>query len=698
MTEIRDPDSLLGAALCEAEAFELPQSWPAGRRELKGVTIDSERTMDRDDAVWLERDQDGFAVHVAISDVGSFLSPSSAVAAYAETIGQSRYLRYQTLPMLPPRLSEGVLSLLDTQETPVLSLALSVDFHGEVVSLEFVKARLQPRRLTYNQVNALNRGQSATSTDHFLVLLEKFALNLIRERQERGAFAYYDPTTGVMTDEEGRLFRMGVGTSHVGELIVQEFMILANTAVAEYLWRNHVPALFRNHEMAVAMSVEQAVELVLSGSPEGRAALAQGFGRARYGTTPHGHAALNLDAYAHWTSPLRRFADFVNHMNLVAHLENRAMPYARDRLDEIAEHLNRVADEIRDAKARHFKAVTHAADARLLNGSVESLLELDEDTFYRLVKVAHRTGLAPEGLAEAIVQRARSGALGPRELTALVFAERREDGGWARIDEAIVAHMRSCPPDAVSALSYAQQAGLLSSLVFESAVDEGGFACRALCARGEGTAEVRAVGASKRLAQQTAAIKLVAALLGSGDVEGVVPDSHWAAEETPAANTKGALQEELQRLGQPEPDYETTEVSMQGSSHVFEARLTVAMGGRTLEFIDHGPTKKRAEATVAGQALRELRLDECTARRPAALSDNPVSALQEWCQNARIPLPRYQFMRGGSSHVPFFDCSVSIETDAGPGEHLGTGRTKQEAKADAARHALSAVHPAWLSD
>ena len=697
MIEIRDSDSLLRAALCEAEAFELPQGWLAGRRELKGVTIDSERTMDRDDAVWLERDQDGFAVHVAISDVGSFLSPSSALAAYAEMMGQSRYLRYQTLPMLPPRLSEGVLSLLDTQETPVLSLTLSVDLHGEVVSLEFVKARLRPRRLTYNQVNALNRGQSATSTDHFLVLLEEFALHLIRERQERGAFAYYDPAAGVMTDEEGRLFRMGAGTSHVGELIVQEFMILANTAVAEYLWRHHVPALFRNHEMAVAMSVEQAVELMLSGSPEGRAALAQGFGRARYGTTPRGHAALNLDAYAHWTSPLRRFADFVNHMNLAAHLEDRAMPYSKDRLDEVAERLNRVADETRDARARHFKAVTHAADARLLNGSAESLLELDDDTFYRLVKAAQRTGLAPEGLAEAIVQRARRGALGPRELTALVFAERREDGGWVRIDEAIVAHMRSCPPDAVSALSYAQQAGMLSSLVFETAVDRDGFACRALCARDESTTVVHAVGASKRLAQQSAAVELIAAMLGPCSI-GVVPDPHLASERTSAANTKGALQEELQRLGQPEPDYETTEISVQGSSHVFEARLTVVMGGRTLEFIDHGSTKKRAEAAVAARALRELRLDESTARRPVALSDNPVSALQEWCQNAKRPLPRYQFTRGGSSHAPLFDCSVTVETDAGPAEHQGTGRTKQEAKADAARHALSAVHPAWLSN
>lgn len=697
MTEIHDPDSLLHAALCEAEAFEFPQGWRDGRRQLKGVTIDSERTMDRDDAVWLERVQDGYAVHVAICDIGSFLSPSSALAAYAEKMGESRYLRYQTLPMLPPRLSEGALSLLDTQETPALSLSLSVDLQGEVRSLEFVKARLRPRRLTYNQVNALSRGQSAGSADHFLMLLEEFALHLIHERQERGAFAYYDPAAGFMTDEEGRLIRMGARTSHVGELIVQEFMILANTAVAEYLWRHHVPALFRNHEMAVTMSMEQAVELMLSGSPEGRAALAQGFGRARYGTTPHGHAALNLDAYAHWTSPLRRFADFVNHMNLAAHLENRPMPYSRDRLDDVAEHLNRAADETRDAKARHFKAVTHAADARLLNDSAESLLELDEDTFYRLVKAAQRTGLAPEGLAEAIVQKARRGALGPRELTALVFAERSEDGGWARIDEAIIAHMRSCPPDAVSVLSYAQQADMLSSLVFETAVDKDGFACRALCARDESTTEVRAVGASKRLAQQTAAIKLVAAMLGPCDI-GVVPDPHLASERTSAANTKGTLQEELQRLGQSEPDYETSEVSVQGSSHVFEARLTVVMDSRTLEFIDHGPTKKCAEAAVAAQALRELRLDECTARRPVALSDNPVSALQEWCQSARRPLPRYQFTRGGSSQAPFFDCSVSVETGTGPAEHRGTGRTKQEAKADAARHALSAVHPAWLSD
>jgi len=576
-----DTADLRSDAYREASSFDLPTGWAADRPPVNGITIDGEHSRDRDDAIWLVPEHSGYRVWVSIADIGSFVSASSALARDAEQRGETRYLRTTNIPMLPPTISEGVLSLLETQETPTLSLQLSLSSLGEITAVRFAFGRLRPRRLTYRGVTRAIMGAADTGEGRLLRGYERLALELLAHRQSQGAFAFYEPDVGLMTDEEGRLVRLRGGRRHAGKFIVQEFMILANTAVAEYLWRNEVPALFRNHRLALDnIGLEQAVDIMLSGSTEQIAVLRQGFGRARYETSPHGHAGLALDAYTHWTSPLRRFADFVNHQNLAAHLRGGELPYSRQRLDEIARHLDHLQDQLRTNKAAHFKEIAQAATARGLTRPSQELEALDGEHFYAIVKMAGKTGVAPRGLSIAIAQRTAAGALGPRELTRLLFAARDDDESWVQINRAVVAHLQNCPPDGVTVLNYAQQLGLIDAVAYDFEQADAGFHCwTTLTLRGGSQLTAQEHGRSKRDAQQRAAYAIAARV---ANVEAMPPSPATAAgrgqTDAGGANPKGVLQEFLQRQGERLPAYETTEDTAAGAEHQFVSTVRLHVG------------------------------------------------------------------------------------------------------------------------
>src|SRR5687768_9206169 len=113
MTELAESARLKDAAYLEAEHFALPPGWEAGRELVDGITIDSVYTRDRDDAIRLTNFPDGRKiVSVSIADVGSFMGDSTAMEAYAREMGETRYLRTGNITMIPPVVSEGVLSIL----------------------------------------------------------------------------------------------------------------------------------------------------------------------------------------------------------------------------------------------------------------------------------------------------------------------------------------------------------------------------------------------------------------------------------------------------------------------------------------------------------------------------------------------------------------------------------------------------------
>jgi ribonuclease R len=296
----------------EAKRFTLPLDWKTDRPRVHGLTIDGEGTLDRDDAIAIDvmpNVDGGYVAQVSIADVGSFLGrrQTPAIESHARRMGETRYLREGNEPMIPVNISENVLSILRSPgelETPVLTASIAIQPDGTVGDLTLARQRLKPFALTYNDAAKWKAEEEARNGENpFIKRYEDLALLLREKRLADGAVEYTNPRP-----------------DRPGELIVQEFMLLANRAVAEFMAENNIPGIYRNFQSEYAY----------------------------YSPAPEGHAALGLPGpYAHFTSPLRRFADFVNHANIVAFMEGRDFPYEGRELQRIANRINGIQERAR---------------------------------------------------------------------------------------------------------------------------------------------------------------------------------------------------------------------------------------------------------------------------------------------------------------------------------------------------------------
>jgi ribonuclease R len=298
------------AAEWEAQRFGLPENWKEGRELVRGLTIDGEGTLDRDDAIAIDiaPGEDGsYRVNISIADVGSFLSPhqTPAIEAYARERGETRYLANGNEPMIPRPISEDALSILRSRgepETPVLTASAIVRPDGTIEALPPSRQRLLPVALTYREIAAMKAGHGTAEDVKLVQQYEEVAWMLRSHRLNQGAREYVG------------------NSSRPGQMIVEESMLLANRIMAEFREANGIPGLNRNFR----------------------------HGHAYYSPRPAGHKALGLKGpYDHFTSPLRRFADYVNHANIVAFLEGRDYPYQGEELEDIARHINGIQEKAR---------------------------------------------------------------------------------------------------------------------------------------------------------------------------------------------------------------------------------------------------------------------------------------------------------------------------------------------------------------
>jgi hypothetical protein len=320
---------LAEVARAEAAAFNLPVDWRSNRASSHGLAIDSACSSDIDDAVSLNALDTGYMLHVSIADVGSFLANQVAVARYARRRAWSLYKGNKVIaPMIPRDISENKLSLLDGEERPVVTIHVPISSTGAIDLPQVTQERIHAQRLTYQEVEDLVDEENDEGTAlHKL----RHVAGLLFAARHNGEIGVEDATP---EDEQGNL--LDTHGFDTGQLIVQESMIAANAAMAQFMLEHEIPALYRNHVVSSDLFAEFTDTLE-------RSRLLGQFARGAYNPVSQGHAALNLSAYTHFTSPLRRFPDFANHANLIAFLEKRAYPYPADRLGRIAERLQRLA-------------------------------------------------------------------------------------------------------------------------------------------------------------------------------------------------------------------------------------------------------------------------------------------------------------------------------------------------------------------
>jgi ribonuclease R len=463
------PADLKNAAYDEAARFALPPDWQEGREQTVGVTIDSEKTRDRDDAILMTRSGDSRNLITSIADTGTFLAGSAGIEPYAREMGETRYLRTGNVTMIPPRVSEGVMSILDDKRgadgaiipTPVLSVRLSMERDGSFGPVEFSRDSMTPIARSYNAIAKLVTARNNTGESAQFRAYQRTGEKLLRDRRQQGAIAFYDRKQGLMTDDDGNIRRLH--GSGAGELIVQEFMILTNTAVATYALQHNIPVLYRNHKFRKNANPADLQQL-LAGEELNAELFKSVYGRARYSPDCEGHVGLSLPAYMHFTSPLRRFADFVNHANLVAHIEGRPYPYPREVLPDIAQHLNDVQDITRASKRE--SAVFTAARERLhRNPAVAAAAgetAVDAELFSAQLAASITIGEISAELIADTQALLIANKLTPSDMAYLLFnTAKLENADVAAIREKVAAHLFAHPEHAPRVLNAAKQNGIL---------------------------------------------------------------------------------------------------------------------------------------------------------------------------------------------------------------------------------------------
>ena len=399
------------ASMVAIENFNIRQDWPeavlaevtefngalskaeyAVREDLRQVpivTIDDVDAKDFDDAVWAEQEGDGFHIIVAIADVAHYVRQDSELDKEAVKRGNSTYFPDMVVPMLPERLSNDLCSLRPNEDRPVLAVHLHIDGKGRLVKFDFSRAVIHSHaRLTYEQAQAALDGEksdvAAPVLESTLKPLYRAYKVLWQARQKRYAIDLDIPESILILDDNGNVEELGVRTRLETHKLIEELMILANVASARALGGKGAPCLYRIHpkpdgkKMETLQSVlkpqglrlpkqaptqqdyAKVIDAVRGHSAETMLmkSILQSQMQAKYSTENVGHYGLALPDYAHFTSPIRRYADLTVHRHLIAFVELGGEGGA-----EIKERvLDGVAERINDAERRSQKAEWEARD------------------------------------------------------------------------------------------------------------------------------------------------------------------------------------------------------------------------------------------------------------------------------------------------------------------------------------------------
>jgi ribonuclease R len=322
-------------------------------RKVPLVTIDGEDARDFDDAVWAERDGGGWHCIVAIADVSWYVRPGDALDREGYKRGNSVYFPDRVVPMLPEELSNGWCSLRPDEDRGCLAVHFWLDKDGNKLRHKFVRAMMRSAaRLTYTQVQQARDGQPDDLTGPLVepVIAPLYgAWNaLFAARQRRGVLELDLPERKVDIAEDGRVLGIKVRERFDSHKLIEDFMIQANVCAAEELERVHKPCMYRIHDQPSLEKLDSLREFLSSmelSLPKGQVlrpaqlnlilekvkgsanevlvneVMLRSQAQAVYSPENLGHFGLGLARYAHFTSPIRRYADLLVHRALVSGLQ-----------------------------------------------------------------------------------------------------------------------------------------------------------------------------------------------------------------------------------------------------------------------------------------------------------------------------------------------------------------------------------------
>ena len=324
-------------------------------RDVPFVTIDGEDARDFDDAVWCEANRDGFHLRVAIADVSHYVPVGSALDEEASLRGNSVYFPERVVPMFPEVLSNGLCSLKPRVDRLAMVCDMQIDGGGQLTDYCFYEAVIHSHaRLTYTDVGAvIEQGWSErvpAERGEDIDRLYRLYTVLRLAREQRGALDFETQETRILFDDQRKIASIEPVHRNDAHKLIEECMLIANVATAQFLESLDQPALFRVHEGPSAEKLENLraflgeLSLDLPGglkptpehyqsllaSIEGRddthiiqTMLLRSLSQAVYQPENAGHFGLHYEAYAHFTSPIRRYPDLLVHRAIRAAIRSR---------------------------------------------------------------------------------------------------------------------------------------------------------------------------------------------------------------------------------------------------------------------------------------------------------------------------------------------------------------------------------------
>ncbi len=354
-------------------------------RDLLTVTIDGETAKDFDDAISITKTEYGFVLYVHISDVSHYVPWDSALDLEARRRGTSVYFPGSVIPMLPEKLSNNLCSLVPGKGRFTVTVEIHFDKKGKILEKDFYPSIINSNeRMTYTDVKKILIDHDKTQREKYEYLLESFEIMeelcelLRKQRIKRGSLDFDLPEPEVLLDIQGNPEAIIKAERNLAHMIIEEFMIAANEAVAFHLEKLDVTSIYRVHEKPdkdkldelkpifrsfglninkSGTKVFQSILKKIKGTPEEsllNILLLRSLKQAKYFTENIGHFGLASKCYTHFTSPIRRYPDLVVHRILKDSLGRKKLSDKKRRhleniLPEIAGHSSmteRIADEV----------------------------------------------------------------------------------------------------------------------------------------------------------------------------------------------------------------------------------------------------------------------------------------------------------------------------------------------------------------
>ena len=346
------PNSWPDALLKEIESLkpEVPEETKQGREDIRHlplVTIDGEDARDFDDAVYVRNTNKGWKLFVAIADVSHYVKVNTALDLEAQNRSTSVYFPERVIPMLPEILSNGLCSLNPNVDRLCMVCEMVIDKDGKLQRSRFYEAVMRSHaRLTYTEVAKIlvdgDRQLAKKYADLMPHLHSLYDLyNVMRhQRETRGAMDFDTQETRIVFGSERKIAEIVPLVRNDAHKLIEEFMISANTAAAKFLNRKKIPRLLRIHEgpgaekLLALRTFLGELGLFLGGGAQPtpldymhlldsvkdrtdahliQTVLLRSMSQAVYSPETEGHFGLGLEAYAHFTSPIRRYPDLLVH-------------------------------------------------------------------------------------------------------------------------------------------------------------------------------------------------------------------------------------------------------------------------------------------------------------------------------------------------------------------------------------------------